>query len=448
MKKKFSFIFLTLIFITLNTITAQVKFKINVNKNKIDIKESLKVDFIINKKENNFQAPGFKKFTIVRGPFQSESQSWINGKNTYSKTYTYILTAKKEGKLIIPSATCNIDSKLYKTTPTSIEVVTNKSQVKKNSKVLYTKFGSPINREKFFISCKDQINKGINNTDKKKIDIPAFCSCITDNLVKKLVANDIQDAIENEKILGLLFKNQNDPELKTCFEKSTINSFKLTDFNNLIINKSMYIGCLNQMTSKQQKNGQMSLNNAKKYCSCFAAGFVSKGYTYLDVKKITSQNDEFFNEALIPCLNKVVKKVAYQPNDIIGNSFLSKVPLIEQNHYGYKVKMSIGSIFKYYVFDTGASDVMINKDLEKYLLSKDIIKQEDYLGTKSIILGNDKNINARIVRLNNIKIGDYVVNNVEAAIIDSKKLFFGRSLLNKFKKWQFDSQDKILTLYK
>ena len=56
------------------------------------------------------------------GPNQSVSNSWINGKRTYSKTYSYFLAPKSQGTFTINQATIEIDDQVYKTTPLKISI--------------------------------------------------------------------------------------------------------------------------------------------------------------------------------------------------------------------------------------------------------------------------------------------------------------------------------------
>ncbi len=59
----------------------------------------------MNKDGDNFNPPGFANFTVVGGPNQSVSNSWINGKRSYSKTYSYFVSPKKRGTFTINQAT-------------------------------------------------------------------------------------------------------------------------------------------------------------------------------------------------------------------------------------------------------------------------------------------------------------------------------------------------------
>ena len=85
---------------------AQVTFQAKVSKNRMGINERLKVSFEMNKNGDNFTPPQFEGFRVVGGPNQSTSNSWINGKRSFSRSFTYFLNPTRKGKLSIGQATC------------------------------------------------------------------------------------------------------------------------------------------------------------------------------------------------------------------------------------------------------------------------------------------------------------------------------------------------------
>ena len=100
----------------------QVKFEAKVSKNNLGVNERLRVDFEMNQDGDNFSPPDFSGFTVVGGPNQSVSNSWVNGKSSYSKTYSYFLQPQKRGSFVIKQATVVINNTVYKTTPVRITV--------------------------------------------------------------------------------------------------------------------------------------------------------------------------------------------------------------------------------------------------------------------------------------------------------------------------------------
>jgi hypothetical protein len=112
-----------ILFVT-HSLLAQVKFEANVSKNNLGLNERVRIEFSMNEDGDNFVPPNFEAsgFRVVGGPSQSISQSWINGRSTFQKSYTYILLPQKKGNLIIRQAVIEINGQLYKTLPIKINV--------------------------------------------------------------------------------------------------------------------------------------------------------------------------------------------------------------------------------------------------------------------------------------------------------------------------------------
>ncbi len=99
-----------------------IKFEAVLSKAKLGQNERLRVSFEMNKDGDFFEAPSFNNFEVLMGPSQSISSSFINGKRSFSKSYTYLLRPKKQGQLIIDSASITIDNTVYTTDPKTVLV--------------------------------------------------------------------------------------------------------------------------------------------------------------------------------------------------------------------------------------------------------------------------------------------------------------------------------------
>ncbi len=119
---KLRFILISALFLVAGSVFAQVKFEAKVSKTTLGVNERLRVDFEMNQDGDNFQPPNFQGFRVVAGPNQSISNSWINGKRSYSKTFSYFLSPTARGKFTIGQATIQIDGETYKTVPINIEI--------------------------------------------------------------------------------------------------------------------------------------------------------------------------------------------------------------------------------------------------------------------------------------------------------------------------------------
>ena len=129
--------FILFILMSIGVVQAQVSFVVKASKKTLGINERLRIDFEMNEDGDNFIPPSFKGFNVVGGPNQSISNSWINGKRSYSKTYSYFLAPKSQGTFTVNQATIEIDSQIYKTTPIKIIITEAVSKPKDGNSADY-----------------------------------------------------------------------------------------------------------------------------------------------------------------------------------------------------------------------------------------------------------------------------------------------------------------------
>ena len=104
------------------TSQAQVIFQTKVSRKKLGINERVRVDFVMNADGDDFNPPSFEGFRVVGGPNQSISNSYINRKRTYSKTYSYFLLPLKQGNLRIGTASIYVSGKTYTTSAVTLQI--------------------------------------------------------------------------------------------------------------------------------------------------------------------------------------------------------------------------------------------------------------------------------------------------------------------------------------
>lgn len=112
---------LLLVLLSIQGMFAQVEFTAKPSKTTLGINERLRVEFVMTEDGDNFNPPSFEGFEAA-GPSQMISNSWINGKRTFSKTYAYVLTPTKRGTFTIGQATIEIAGETYKTLPFKVTV--------------------------------------------------------------------------------------------------------------------------------------------------------------------------------------------------------------------------------------------------------------------------------------------------------------------------------------
>lgn len=114
--------YLILFLLCFQGLLAQVQFEARVSKTTLGLNERLRIDFVMNIDGDNFVQPAFEGFRIIAGPSQQVSQSWINGKTSFEKSYSYFLLPTQKGSLTIRQAVIEFNGQIYKTQPIKINV--------------------------------------------------------------------------------------------------------------------------------------------------------------------------------------------------------------------------------------------------------------------------------------------------------------------------------------
>ena len=102
---------------------AQVTFKASVSKSELGLNERLRIEFSIDRQGgDDFTPPDFKNFKVLAGPSQSSSFSSINGKTSYTLTYSYVIQPISKGTFTIPSASITYDGEVIKSNTVRVTV--------------------------------------------------------------------------------------------------------------------------------------------------------------------------------------------------------------------------------------------------------------------------------------------------------------------------------------
>src|SRR5690606_3908800 len=175
-------------------VSAQVQFDAKVSKNRLGINERLRVDFEMNQDGDNFRPPNFENFKIVGGPNQSISNSWINGKRSFSKTYSYFLAPQSRGKVTIGQATIEIKGEIYKTLPIEVEVTAAVSVPKDGNNADYVASenvhlvaevsnANPYLNEAITVTYKLYVSHDVSITSQwREIDTPKYADFWSQNI--------------------------------------------------------------------------------------------------------------------------------------------------------------------------------------------------------------------------------------------------------------------------
>jgi hypothetical protein len=194
--------FVFLLFLITQSLLAQVQFEAKVSKTSLGLNERLRIDFVMNMDGDNFNQPSFEGFRIIAGPSQQVSQSWINGKSSFEKTYSYYLLPEQRGALIIKQATIEYNGQIYKTNPIKINVTAaveqpkdpNDTQISADDNIYLVADISKTNpyiNEPITVVYKLYFSYNIGITNWRELDKPKYNDFWSQNIdIKQLVGEE------------------------------------------------------------------------------------------------------------------------------------------------------------------------------------------------------------------------------------------------------------------
>ena len=117
--------------------------------------DQFRLSYTVNtKKVRDFRAPNIKDFEVLMGPSRSVQYQNINGVETNTITFTYILMAGKEGTFNIPGATIVADGNNYTSNSVTVKVLPpDQSAGTGNSNSSNNQAGTKITNNDLFITA-------------------------------------------------------------------------------------------------------------------------------------------------------------------------------------------------------------------------------------------------------------------------------------------------------
>jgi len=99
------------------------KVTVQVSSSKVQVGVPFQIAFAVNATPSTYTPPNFKDFDIYSGPNQSQSMQYVNGNMSQSFSISFLIAAKKEGKLTIGPMTMLVNGQNVQSNPLTIEAV-------------------------------------------------------------------------------------------------------------------------------------------------------------------------------------------------------------------------------------------------------------------------------------------------------------------------------------
>lgn len=349
------------------------------------------------------------------------------------------------------------------------------------SEFFYTRDKKLIgNKAELIKDCSREVDEeGMTEAQKNEV-----CDCVLQQMANNLTYKEFNRMVEDEDFdFEKIFEDKKHKEMANgvlqCVFSMMKNGSGPSSFRQEFLSE-----CIRGF---EEEAGAIPGNiDATAYCNCMLDKIIENPDIAGNfMGQADDEDSPLIAEAAVPCLME-----AMQGNDEIADADTTAVPadtvslvepatseakivVVEKEHFAeektpdvegdilsvevpltrylntYTLKVKIGSVDGRFILDSGASDVLINKEFEKQLLTAGALSKADAVGERVYSLADGSKVKGKVYVLNNLQVGGFTVDNVAAGVISSDaSLLLGKSFLDKFSEWRIDNERKTLYLAK
>jgi hypothetical protein len=313
--------------------------------------------------------------------------------------------------------------------------------------MIYTKEGKPIlNRKQMINNCLSSMNK-----DRGNAVAVSICNCQIDKIDGYFTSKKYKEYTRQNLIdIGAMVKADTalDKQVNACYTQSGVSVLLQAEgFEDQFLKN-----CATNIQNSTERT--LDPSKIKSFCACQLNLVRTKKITDAEMETLNNPNSLLFYEMMYTCGDpfnddKTIDKSwsSSSVNDISGPA-TDTIKILTLNGMTY-VRIKTGSMVQFWLLDTGAADMLVNKEMEETLKTEGLLTNSNYLGTAEYEMANGVIDTCRTYRMNNIQIGTYKLNNIVVAVTDKgKRIIAGKGLLNKFTNWVLNNRENTLILNK
>ena len=310
---------------------------------------------------------------------------------------------------------------------------------------IYTKEGRPIlNRRQLVNNCLQSLSK--ERTDKTAL---AICECQTAKLDRRFTGKqyklhtkknviDLTALVQADSLVG--------KEIQDCYTASGQSILlQAESFEDQFLAE-----CRKSIEGSSEKT--LDADRVNSFCQCQLQLVKTKKLTDGEMHTLSNPNSLLFFEMMYRCGSPFTRKEDAERNwapsaasDVKGPA-MDTMEVLTLNGMTY-VKAKVGSLVQVWLFDTGASDLLINTETEATLKAENVLTAANYLGIGEYEMANGTIDTCRRYKVNGVQIGNFTVDNVVVSVSEKgKRIIVGKALLNKFRHWSLSNQENKLLL--
>jgi hypothetical protein len=289
-------------------------------------------------------------------------------------------------------------------------------------------------------------------TDQSNATAKQICQCRIDLLDERYSSKQIlkYQKTYKDSALTMLIKDDKDfdKDLDNCIGKRSYTSFLKLPASAQRFRDSC------KASFKRSLEEKYNEEKVDQFCSCAINVLKEKPLTEKEFEDLYDVNSLLYNEVNYYCSNpvEVSNTSKWQPsskNDVSGPKTIDTIKMIAIDGM-QKLKIRIGDFIRVAMLDCGATDILLPSELMNDFLNDPVLSKElKFIDIGKYELANGTTIECKRYLFNGLQLGSFTLSNVVLASTEKHvTILVGRTILNKFKKWNVDNEKNILVLEK
>ncbi|WP_207494899.1 retropepsin-like aspartic protease [Aridibaculum aurantiacum] len=305
---------------------------------------------------------------------------------------------------------------------------------------------SILNRRQVINNCLKGMKK-----DKSNRAAVSICECQVNKIDRYFTAKQYRENTRQGVIdIGTMIKKDSvlEKQMNACYTNSGVSVLLQAEG----FEEEFVASCITSVNASTERS--IDAKKVNSFCNCQLSMVKGKKLTDAQMESLSNPNSLLFYEMMYTCGDPFETSdninrgwSASSASDINGPNS-DTIRVLTLNGLSY-IQIKTGSMVQFWLLDTGASDMLVNKDMEETLKAEGLIGQSNYLGTAEYEMANGMIDTCRRYQVNNIQVGSFSLDNIIIAVTDKgKKVIAGKGMLNKFTTWYLNNKENTLVLSK
>jgi hypothetical protein len=330
-------------------------------------------------------------------------------------------------------------------------------------------------RGEFIRGCVEGAKGAMVQFHGVEVDADRYCSCICDELMPRITLRELERAMERNDMASLLLDERYYTHVLGCItphmavsDSADLGTWNLHGLAGEVFLRECRKGFIEELGAEGRS--AMGGRMAEHYCRCARERLSAANITYGDLMRLNAMIDgdadgmeeqQAYQALVMPCVQETLAilqgdEQAGQESllkQVLGNDYSTTVKLGSGPVNGYSVPVSVGGRKIRLYMNTGGdpkypADLLAAPGKATEWVNKKIVAQVEEDSPQPYPLTNGNTVACTTGHVRDLRIGTHVLPLVKACITPGGDVLLGRSVLERYTRWDVDTKGRALLLFR